>query len=97
MTQRSATSDTENMNKRVRFDDNQDGTPKQGNATANQSPQGAAKASVRVYTASLQAMLLPIILTAGEHFVDRVHKLINKATQLQKMTEDEDFIPVPLA
>ena len=79
------------MNKRVWFT-NPD-LPNTPPASAILSPKGAAQAAVRAYAASLQDTLSPIILTAGEHFIDQVHKLIIKAVQPQKMNDDADFIP----
>ena len=80
-------------NKRVRFTKNEVNAPKTTPAMLVLSPKGAAQAAVRAYAASLSHTLSPIILTAGEHFVDRVHKLITKGTQFNKMTDDDDFIP----
>ena len=92
MTTETATSNMTSTNKRVRFSDKEVDPPKPATMTAL-SPNGAAKAAVRTYAASLSSTLSPIILTAGEHYSDRVHKLISKATQLKKMEDDDDFIP----
>ena len=93
MTTETATSTMNNSNKRVRFSDKEVSTPKPKSTMATLSPNGATKAAVRVYAELLSSTLSPIILTAGEHFADRVHKLISKATQLKKMEDEDDFIP----
>ena len=92
MTTETATSNMTSTNKRVRFSNKEDDAPKPATMTVL-SPNGTAKAAVRTYAESLSRTLSPIILTAGEHFSDRVHKLISKATQLKKMEDDDEFIP----
>jgi len=83
-------------NKRVRFEaptSARTGSPSTMINAVNQSPKGCAISSIRTFSMTLRKHLSPIVQKAGETHIDLLHKLMSKNTQLNKMDDDDDFIP----
>ena len=97
MTTENAPSTMTSTNKRVRFEDptsaNSNASPSTLKTTVNLSPKGYTLSSIRSFTVTLRQHLSPIALKAGETHIDLLHKLLLKMRQLNKMDDDDDFIP----
>ena len=83
-------------NKRVRFDEPTHpptDMPKLLTANATLTPKAASTQSVRSFAATLRKHLSPILLEAGLSHIENLHKWNTKCSQLQKMKDDDEFIP----
>ena len=91
MSRRSATDTQPDLNKRVRFDATaSNATSKQA---ASATPKALADAFVLAHVESLQPQLASILQKLGEQHISHLHKLHNKAKQIERMERDLDFIP----
>ena len=96
MTTENASAVMNSTNKRVRFEAPTSaltGSPSTMNNDVNQSPKGCAISSIRTFSMTLRKHLSPIVQKAGETHIDLLHKLMAKYKQLNKMDDDDDFIP----
>jgi hypothetical protein len=91
MSRNAATNDQNGQNKRLRFDSTASDTS--GKKAERKSPKLHSEAFVQNHVASLQPQIATILAKLGVQHLDLLHRAFNKKKQLDRMADDDTFIP----